>query len=427
MIKSTLVMLTKTFPYGLGEAFIEKEIKVAGKNYDEIILLPCQVENIDDKPRPVPNNVKVFPISKKSKFELMFYGIIYFLKGVINGELVKEFSYCENWGQYCFSIYFYGKVKMIEKNCKRILAEKMDGKCSYTFYSYWFFDTALVALYLRKYFNLENKSIVVTRGHGYDVYKNRNRFGYMPFRNQTLDKIEKVYICSEEGTRYTRLQYPGYDKKIETAYLGTEDFGVGKTGGEKGKIRIVTCSYIVPVKRVERLAESLKKLEETDMGIQIEWICFGDGELKRTLVEYCKNNLKKTKVIFKGFQKNEVVLNYYKHNRVDMFINLSSSEGLPVSIMEAYSFGIPVIATDVGGTAEIVENQETGILLEADFKNEDLCNSILSLANLDFEHTEILRKKCREKWKRLFFADVNYSMFYKELKRMEMEKCNLEI
>lgn len=242
MIKSTLVMLTKTFPYGLGEAFIEKEIKVAGKNYDEIILLPCQVENIDDKPRPVPNNVKVFPISKKSKFELMFYGIIYFLKGVINGELVKEFSYCENWGQYCFSIYFYGKVKMIEKNCKRILAEKMDGKCSYTFYSYWFFDTALVALYLRKYFNLENKSIVVTRGHGYDVYKNRNRFGYMPFRNQTLDKIEKVYICSEEGTRYTRLQYPGYDKKIETAYLGTEDFGVGKTGGEKGKIRIVTCS-----------------------------------------------------------------------------------------------------------------------------------------------------------------------------------------
>jgi len=44
------------------------------------------------------------------------------------------------------------------------------------------------------------------------------------------------------------------------------------------------------------------------------------------------------------------VLNYYASNPVDVFINTSSSEGLPVSIMEAMSFGIPVIATNVGGT-----------------------------------------------------------------------------
>lgn len=427
MMKSALIMLTKTFPYGMGEAFIEREIKVAEKKYDEIILLPCQVESIDEKPREVPNNVKVFPLLKKSKFELLFYGMKYFIGGVINGELLEEFRYCNNWGQYCFSIYFYGKVKMMEKKCIQILVEKMDKKYRYTFYSYWFFDTALAALHICKKLNLERESIVVTRGHGYDVYKYRNRFNYMPFRNQTLEKIEKVYICSEEGARYTKLQYPGYDEKIETAYLGTEDLGIERIEREKGRIRIVTCSYIIPVKRVERLAESLKKLEEADIELQIEWICFGDGELRPSLVDYCKKYLKRTKVVFKGFKKNKDVLDYYKNHRVDMFINLSSSEGLPVSIMEAFSFGIPVIATDVGGTSEIVEDHETGILLNENFENEDLCKAILSLANLDIQETDKLRIRCRKKWEKLFSADINYSMFYDKLKRMETEKCNLEI
>lgn len=42
---------------------------------------------------------------------------------------------------------------------------------------------------------------------------------------------------------------------------------------------------------------------------------------------------------------------------------MSDSEGIPVSIMEAMSFGIPVIARNVGGMSEIV-NEENGLLLE---------------------------------------------------------------
>ena len=48
------------------------------------------------------------------------------------------------------------------------------------------------------------------------------------------------------------------------------------------------------------------------------------------------------------------MLDYYKNNIIDIFINLSASEGIPVSIMDAISFGIPCIATNVGGTGEIV-------------------------------------------------------------------------
>ncbi|MFR4320263.1 MAG: glycosyltransferase [Blautia massiliensis (ex Durand et al. 2017)] len=44
-------------------------------------------------------------------------------------------------------------------------------------------------------------------------------------------------------------------------------------------------------------------------------------------------------------------------------MNVSSSEGIPVSIMEATSFGIPGIATDAGGTKEIIRDKENGVLL----------------------------------------------------------------
>ena len=58
-----------------------------------------------------------------------------------------------------------------------------------------------------------------------------------------------------------------------------------------------------------------------------------------------------------------------------MFINVSSTEGIPVSIMEAMSFGIPVIATAVGGTPEIVNN-ENGYLLSKDPSAKELAEVI---------------------------------------------------
>lgn len=54
----------------------------------------------------------------------------------------------------------------------------------------------------------------------------------------------------------------------------------------------------------------------------------------------------------------------YSEHPVDVFINLSTNEGVPVSIMEAISFDIPIVATDVGGTSEIVTD-ETGILVSS--------------------------------------------------------------
>jgi colanic acid/amylovoran biosynthesis glycosyltransferase len=104
-------------------------------------------------------------------------------------------------------------------------------------------------------------------------------------------------------------------------------------------------------------------------------------------------------------------MEYYRNNPVDLFINTSSSEGLPVSIMEASSFGIPTIATNVGGTGEIVRDGETGFLLNADVSPKELADKIEQFALLPEGKKKLLRTNCRTLWMDEFHAATNYERF----------------
>jgi glycosyltransferase involved in cell wall biosynthesis len=101
-------------------------------------------------------------------------------------------------------------------------------------------------------------------------------------------------------------------------------------------------------------------------------------------------------------------MRYYSINTVDLFINVSSSEGVPVSIMEAMSFGIPVIATAVGGTPEIV-SEKTGWLIEPGISRQELAAKISAIAGRD--DLELIRKAARDEWFIKSRAETIYEPF----------------
>jgi glycosyltransferase involved in cell wall biosynthesis len=106
-----------------------------------------------------------------------------------------------------------------------------------------------------------------------------------------------------------------------------------------------------------------------------------------------------------GRVKNEVIMTYYATNPIDLFINVSEVEGVPVSVMEAFSFGIPCFATDVGGTGEIV-NETNGYLASKDFNISELYNYIKNVRTLS--KTKQLRINARQSWQELCNATTNY-------------------
>ena len=114
----------------------------------------------------------------------------------------------------------------------------------------------------------------------------------------------------------------------------------------------------------------------------------------------------------------KIILNqkmYYKNNNISLFINLSDSEGLPVSIMEAMSFGIPCVATDVGGTSEIVIDGYNGYLVSPKDDNESIMKKIHNIIDLQPSHYQEIRSNAHRTWDLSFNADKNYKEFIEQL------------
>ncbi|RGU93397.1 glycosyltransferase [Clostridium sp. AF15-17LB] len=409
---NNLLLFTKTYPFENGESFIENEIETASRHYDKIYIFSCQVAD-SSRRRTVPDNVSVFTIGSEKKETILLNSFRYLAGGIKNKELPAEWHECITFKQRLFTLYFYTKVRIMEAKCQNMIAKLVKSGHSYTFYSYWFFDTAYLAMRLKERFFAGVDTYFITRAHGYDLYKYRNTFQYFPFKKLVFSHIDKVFPCSENGAHYLKREYPEYEVKIEKSYLGTVDYGLPLKMPEDNVVTLVTCSNLIPLKRVERLAAVLAYLE--NRGMNLKWICFGDGECRKELETYCRNNIKQTEVVFKGLVANKEVMDYYKTEPVDLFVNLSSSEGLPVSIIEAMSFGIPSIATDVGGTSELVLEGRTGFLLPADFSDEEVQDAVVRYCGLSITEKNQLRESCRNYWETSFNNISNYEEFYNKI------------
>ena len=414
-----LVFLTKIFPFDKGEEFIEDEILMLSKNFKKVIVIATSTSDDAVQTRTTPENFQIYRIkASKVKYKLPISAMklfpFYNYKGYMTEK--ERIAVKGSLKKRAYLTYFASKANVVFKETKNILSEcNLSQYDNVVFYSYWFYDTALAAIKLKEYFALKGKC-AVSRAHGYDMYTYRNSMNYLPLREYLLKHIDKVYTCSRNGSDYLKNLCPGYDNKIEVAYLGTKDHGVGPAKEDR-IFHIVSCCHIVPVKRMDLLAKSLETLK--DSGLKLKWTHFGAGEGLEKLKEYAKENLDFMEVNFAGGVKNAELMEYYQKEHVDLFINTSSSEGLPVTIMEACSFGIPSIATNVGGTAEIVKDGETGLLLDVDFKPEELGEKIRYMVELPKEKKQGFRDRCRELWTRNYCAEDNFARFSQHIKSIK--------
>ena len=114
---------------------------------------------------------------------------------------------------------------------------------------------------------------------------------------------------------------------------------------------------------------------------------------------------------------NSEVLEYYKESNPSVFINLSSSEGIPVSIMEAMSFGIPCIATDVGGNSEIV-NKKNGVLISKKSPINEVKEAILKIIDSSIENQLSFNTEAYATWENNYNSETNYNEFIKSIKNL---------
>ena len=174
---------------------------------------------------------------------------------------------------------------------------------------------------------------------------------------------------------------------------------------------MVSCSNVVPVKRLDLIIDALKYVTE----VNVRWTHFGDGVMLDEVKKLAEQLPENVVTDFRGNIKNDELMRIYEKESFDLFVNVSSSEGIPVSIMEAMSFGIPCIATDVGGSGEIVIDRYNGILLKDDFRIQDFIQALDWYLKMDSNTILELRKNVYLSWERKYNAETNYTEFVEEL------------
>lgn len=294
----------------------------------------------------------------------------------------------------------------------------------YLFYFYWGDKSVLILPFLKSFMAAQGRRVplAVMRLHGSDAIEEAK--GILPFREQVYGAVDYAVPVSGMIESYIKCRYAVQPRNICTFRLGSPEGGrtLSWERGPAGELHIVSCSNVVPLKRVEYIADAVALLAErlhNEGGIgdvkSLCWTHIGDGPQRVALEQHIKSRIAAAgfpanlcRVEFKGAMPHREVLEYYRNNHIDLFIHASRSEGGPVVIMEAASFAIPVISTKVGAVDEMIP-QEWIIPVEA--TPDILVDKVVEYLLLPDGKRLALKEQNRRVWEERWNAERNYAAF----------------
>lgn len=389
-----LIFLTNEYPGGSGEQFIENEIEYFSQ-FDEVTIVPLNNIYSDFNKRELPKVCRLIIYKKCGKPTLLknlltnidMYGeIIPFLSNYRRLRRVLDFSFRS-----------FNLVNSIN-------FDNYSDNDEVLVYSYWYKQSAVSAAIIAK--KLREKGVrarSISRAHGYDFDESRAEDGFLPFRKFLLKNLDCIYPVCEINREVMLRQYSLSDSiKIKTAYLGVKEQNI--ISACQTPHVILSCSNLIPLKRVHLIAEALMLNDK-----EITWFHIGFGEELNRILDY--KLPKNINFIHLGKLKNEDVLNFYKENKISIFINVSSIEGLPVSMQEALSFGVPIIGPDNGGIKELY-NGRNGILLNSNPTPLEISDAINFILETE-KYSEMISASL-QMYNDKFNAEKNYKAFIEE-------------
>lgn len=389
-----LIFLTTTWPYDYGETFIDEEALYLSELFEQIDVFP--LFSTSGAMRKTPENFIIHnPALKKDskcKSNLLKEGIFstaplfFAVKWFFNEKAYKP---SRIWN-------FFTSLLIFRASYPTLLKFNISGKD--LVYSYWGDKWAISLPFIKA----KTKCKTLSRFHGTDLYEEAKQ-GYIPFRQLLFNGLDMAAPISDSGKKYITDKYGDFlNGNLETFRLGVKR-NTQNPAGDNSTFKIVSCSNAVPVKRLELIAGCLKYINS-----EVSWTHIGDGPTLPAIKDMVKNMPANISAHFKGKIPNISVRNLYANEHFDLFINVSVSEGIPVSIMEALASGIPVMATNVGGTSEIVDDT-VGMLINKDITDIDLANKISSM--IDSADWDSLRHNSVERWSQMYDCNKNYKLF----------------
>lgn len=405
-----LLVLTQGYPFTRGEAtFLESELIQFAKHFD-VRIASCYPHAAADCGQAIAG----IPAA-----DVMRGGILPGLAGVLTDrnfyrELLDALTarggarlLCRRAGFIFWSyLHAHRYARSLEKT---VLADFLPGVC----YSLWAREPAYAALLLKK---RHARIRAAVRLHGYDLYEERAGELWQPFRRALSQNMDLLAFVSRQGLAYYESRpYAAGAARREAYYLGSRGGGP-RVEPNPDRFVIVSCGRAMPVKRIDRIIDALALVDT----VPVDWHHIGDGvELPalRARAETMLGKKENVRVTFCGRLENAGIAPYYRSVGAHLFLNVSESEGLPVSIMEAFSVGVPAMAANIGGVSEIV-TPDTGVLLESGVSPQQIARALLDYFALPELEKQRLSDGALRLWESAFDADKNAERFAVAMERL---------
>lgn len=411
-MKPRLVLFTSNYPFvhtGGETMFVAPELPCLVDKFDQVLVVPLYDTG---KELPLPRSAVVNrSLAEKWKRRKLWYYLLApswpgFLRELYRGLFTGGgigIARVWRWAAVAVATWHWFKRESVGKDRTALL------------YTYWRGGQTLAAV---RYAASRRNLRVVTRVHGYDLYAEAFARPFQPWLT-VYKALDLILTVSNHATDYLRKS--GVDvNRISLARLGVDAQKRPAPPSRDGVIRIVSCSNVIPIKRVDFTAQVLCALASSRPRQRFIWTHFGDGSdmplVERSIMS-APGNLT---VDLKGRVPNSTVRSYYANESVDAFVLLSQSEGLPVSIQEALAAGIPVFATDVGGVREALYGEDTGggggtsVSVEATVEVvADALGQFLLRPSV--EEIRLDRERARRRWQLDFNSAQNHSRLAERL------------
>jgi glycosyltransferase involved in cell wall biosynthesis len=181
--------------------------------------------------------------------------------------------------------------------------------------------------------------------------------------------LSTATICVSNAVRNALVNIYGFrpgKTVVMVNGVSTSAFAPSKVNGAAVRARLdinpeefllVCAARLVEAKGIDILIRAVSQVRSR--GVSCKCVILGDGPLNQQLQQMANTEGLRDHVIFEGFQQD--VRPYLQAGSA--FILTSYLEGLPISVLEAMACGLPCIVTNVGGNAEAVNNQVTGLVI----------------------------------------------------------------
>lgn len=201
--------------------------------------------------------------------------------------------------------------------------------------------------------------------------------------------VQRFYAASRDSTVRDELN------------IGEDEFVIGTVG------------RVSKVKRQDVLVRAFAELCSRRSDVHL--VIVGDGPERNTLEQLASELKLDGRIHFTGFRDDrERFL-----GAMDVFALTSESEGMPLVILEAWSAGLPVVSSEVGGVPEIVEHNKTGLL----FPHED----ITKLADIltDLVENETRRRELSKAGRNKVVQEYEFDVMLEQYEQIYRQACGV--